>query len=59
MTFSDTPDVSDSWSFPVDVYHMLIESEGIALPEVSGAGGGFDVSVDDWEEGNVENIEIK
>lgn len=58
-TFSDTLDVSDSWSFPVDVYHMLIESEGIALPEVSGAGGGFDVSVDDWEEGNVENIEIK
>lgn len=59
MTFSDTPDVSDRWSFPEDVYHILIESEGIALPEVSETGGGFDVSVDDWEEGNVENIEIK
>lgn len=73
-TISADFNVSDRYSFPEHVFDMLVEvgsappgggtpidedaSHPVELPEVTGQGGGFNVTVEDWGEEVVYDIEI-
>lgn len=49
-TISADFNVSDRYSFPENVFNMLVEvgSPPVELPEVQGQAGGFIVTVEDW-----------
>lgn len=60
-TISADFNVSDRYSFPENVFNMLVEAgpPPVELPEVQGQSGGFIITVEDWGDEVIYDEELK